>query len=136
MTKRESKMAQKQKKKVTRKRPPTRRTPQKTVENVQGVGGVTAQRLRKSGFGTIAQLAQADPGILAEKTGLNKPLANKLVSAARNIYKEASAAEQPPAEKKATTEEGLTIKGKIIAEAMKIEEFRRRVVYYIVDNMF
>lgn len=128
-------MAQKRKKKVTRKKPPMQRKPQKEVENVQGVGGVTAEKLRNAGFGTIAQLVQADPGRLAEKTGLNKPLANKLISAARNVYKEASA-EQPPAEKKAATEEGQTIKGKIIAEAMKSEEFRRRVVYYIVDKMF
>lgn len=128
-------MAQNKKNKVIRKRPPTKRTPQKTVDKVQGVGGVTAQRLRKAGFDTIAQLAQADPSRLAVKTGLNKPLAKKLISAARNVYKEASA-EQPPAEKDATTEEGLTIKGKIIAEAMKIEEFRRRVVHYIVDKMF
>ncbi len=89
-------MAQKKKKKVTRKRLPTKRTPQKAVENVQGVGGVTAERLRKAGFGTIAKLSQTDPGRLAEKTGLNKPLAKKLISAARNIYKETSA-EQPPA---------------------------------------
>ncbi len=128
-------MAQKGKKKVTRKRPPTERTPQKTVESVQGVGGVTAERLRKSGFGTIAKLAQADPGRLAEKTGLNKPLAKRLITTARNVYKEASAG-QPPVEKQATAEEGLIIKGKIIAEAMKIEEFRHRVVYYVVDKIF
>jgi len=128
-------MAQKTKKKITRKRPPTKRAPQQTVDKVQGVGGVTAQRLRKAGFGTIAKLAQADPGRLAETTGINKPLANKLVSAARNIYKEASA-EQQFAEKRTTTEESQTIKGKIIAEAMKNEEFRRRVVYYVVNKMF
>ena len=128
-------MAQKKKKKVTRKRPPTRRTPQKTVENIQGAGEVTTERLRKAGFGTIIQLAQADPGRLAEKTGLNKPLAKKLISAARNVYKEASAG-QPPAEKEATVEGGQTIKEKIIAEAMKNEEFRRRVVYYVVDKLF
>ncbi len=128
-------MAQKKKKKVTRKRPPTKRTPKKAVENVQGVGGVTAERLRKSGFGTIAKLAQADPGRLAETTGLNKSLAKKLISAARNIHKEILA-EQLPAKKKMVTEEGQTVRGKIIAEAMKNEEFRRRVVYYVVNELF
>ena len=128
-------MVQKKKKKVTRKRSPARPTRRKTVEKIQGVGGVTAQRLRTAGFGTIAKLAQADAGRLAEKTRVNKPLAKKLISAASKIYKEASA-EQPPAENGTSTEGGQTIKGKIITEAMKREAFRRRVVYYVVDKMF
>ncbi len=128
-------MAQNKKMNITRKSPPTKRTPQKTVDKVKGVGGVTAQRLRKAGFGTIAKLAQANPGRLAENTGLNKPLANKLISAARNIYNEASA-EQSSTKKSTAAEGALTVKGKIITEAMKNEEFRRRVVHYVVDKLF
>ena len=128
-------MAQKKKKKVTKRRPTTKRTSKKTIESIQGVGGATAESIRKAGYGTIAELAQAQPDKLAQVPGLNMSLAKKLISSAKDVHKKISVV-QPPVKRRPVTEGQKTLKERIVSEAMKDNTFRCRVVHYIVDKLF
>lgn len=109
------------------------------IEKIRGVKEATGERLRKAGYNTIAKIAQAQPNKLAEKSGLTKYLAGRLISSAKEAYKELSTeeiSEEVPEEKEKVAEEGQTVKERIVSEAMKDEGFRRRVIHYIVDDLF
>jgi len=128
-------MAQRKKKKITKKRAAKKHAPKKAVEDIQGIGWITAERLRKAGYGTIAKLAQAQPNKLAQVPGLNTPLAKKLISSAKDVYKKISV-EQPPVKRLPVTEGQQTLRERIISEAMEDKVFRCRVAHYIVDKLF
>lgn len=116
-----------------------RAKPKKTAENIANENGVAAEVLKKAGFDTVAKIARAQTDILAEKAGFDKALARTLISAAKNTYsteKKASSAKQRPVTKQMHKETLQTLKKRSISEVMKDERFRRRVVYYIVKELF
>ncbi len=105
-----------------------------TIEQIQGVGEATAEKLRKAGYNTITQIAQAQPDRLAEETGLRKYLAEKLISSAKEASKEPTPQEIPK-EKERIAEETGTMKERLLREVMKDERFRRRLIRHIVDKL-
>lgn len=59
------------------------------LESIHGVGHITADRLRQSGYGSFEKLAAATPEGLKAGTGLNITSAAKIIRAAAEILEEA-----------------------------------------------
>jgi DNA-binding protein len=57
------------------------------VSEVKGVGGTRAEKLRKSGFSTVASLAKADPEKISKLTGISEKLSANLVESAKELMK-------------------------------------------------
>ena len=57
------------------------------IENVKGVGRITAERLRKAGLNTVPQLAKANVRAMVKKTGLPESIALRLIGAAKEARK-------------------------------------------------
>ena len=53
------------------------------LEDLPGVGGTTADRLRESGFNTVESIAVANPGAMKDVAGLGESAATRVINAAR-----------------------------------------------------
>jgi|TARA_B100000315_G_scaffold260349_1_gene321051 DNA repair protein RadA len=57
------------------------------LEDLPGVGGTTADRLRESGFNTVESIAVANPGEMKDVAGLGESAAARVINAARDSLK-------------------------------------------------
>ena len=57
----------------------------RNLEDLPGVGGVTAEKLRNSGYGDFSKLATASPHELSEVAGLGVESAKKAIEAAKTM---------------------------------------------------
>lgn len=107
----------------------------KKIEKIQGVKKAMAERLRRAGYGSLEKLAQTQVSKLIKEAGLKKNLAERLISSAKDIYK-GSSMKHPAEEKTTIAKGGKTLKERLLQEAIKDEGFRKRVIYYVIDNLF
>lgn len=56
-----------------------------SLESITGVGTTTAQKLITAGYGTINEVASADPDELSTKTGISNKITVKIIEAAKQI---------------------------------------------------
>lgn len=122
-----------QRKKAARKKTPS--VSQRRKEEVQNAKAVATKELRKAGYNTIAKLAQAESQQLSKQTGFNRQLAEKIIFSAKSSYQKVDP-KRPSREKETTVGRKQTIKKNFISMAIKKEEFRRRVVHYVVKGLF
>jgi len=57
--------------------------PEVTLEDLPGVGGTTADKLREAGFTDLMELAVASPGAVAEAADIGLAIAQKIIGEAR-----------------------------------------------------
>ena len=65
--------------------PPTFKVPGQTVEIIEGIGPVFAQRLNAIGITTVAELAGASPDSVAEAAGISAARARNWIERAARL---------------------------------------------------
>ena len=60
-------------------------SPPKTLEDVPGIGGATADKLREAGYTDLMELAVASPGDVAEAAEIGTAIAQKIIVEARRM---------------------------------------------------
>jgi len=120
------------------------------LEDVKGVGQITAERLRKAGLNTVPQLAKANVRAMVKKTGLPESIALRLIGAAKEARK---VVERPQERRKngkrvltasqvlksVTPEELLALpsfKEQLLARVMTTPSLRQEIVRNTVRELF
>ena len=60
------------------------KTKQPILEDLEGVGAATAEKLKNGGFSTLMSLAVASPSELTDAAGVSEAVARKMIQSARN----------------------------------------------------
>lgn len=120
------------------------------LENVKGVGRITAERLRKAGLNTVPQLAKANVRTMVKKTGFPESIALRLIGAAKEARK---VVERPQERRKkgkrvltasqvlksVTPEQLLALpsfKKQLLARVMTTPSLRQKIVRNTVKELF
>jgi len=104
------------------------------TQDLKRVKDFISGKLSRAGYKTVADIALANSVRLAKGTGLKGSQAEKLITSAKKASNDLSM-RQPPRKNGARPEQGQTVNGIILSEAMKNEEFRKKVIQHIVDNL-
>lgn len=120
------------------------------LENVKGVGRITAEKLRKAGLNTVPQLAKANVRTMVKKTGFPESIALRLIGAAKEARK---VVERPQERRKkgkrvltasqvlksVTPEQLLALpsfKKQLLARVMTTPSLRQKIVRNTVKELF
>lgn len=120
------------------------------LENVNGVGPKTAEKLQRAGFGSIVLLAEAEYQDVAEKSGLSRSVAKRLIHVAKetNQENETQANERQKELKKIIPtvsqilqsgirgESITSFKQVLLKRAIKIPYVRKRIVRKLSAELF
>ena len=71
--------------KSTSRAPPAESPAPRTLEDVPGIGGATAEKLREAGYTDLMELAVASPGDVAEAAEIGTAIAQRIIGEARRM---------------------------------------------------
>jgi len=99
------------------------------LEEIKGVGKTTAEKFRKAGYKTLADLAKITPEELAQKTKIHSTIAQKDYKFKEEILKEVVE------EVSDLLEDDPVLRGKVIEAALQKSGFRSRVANYVAKKL-
>jgi len=117
-----------------RRRGRTNGSGKRKPQELQRVKDFISGKLSRAGYKTVTDMAHANSLGMAEATGLKVHQAEKLISSAKKVTNGLSL-RQSSKNNNGMREQGQTVNGRIISEAIKNEEFRKKVIHHIVDNL-